>query len=90
MPGLTPPSGAKDPRRRLGDVVVEMGFADRELVEQVTVRERQSHQQMGTLLVESGIIDSSQLARALAERNSLDYVDLNAFQVDAGAANLIE
>lgn len=90
MPGLTPPSGAKDPRRRLGDVVVEMGFADRELVEQVMVRERQSHQQMGTLLVESGIIDSSQLARALAERNSLDYVDLNAFQVDAGAANLIE
>ena len=67
-----------------------MGFADRELVEQVMARERQSHRQMGTLLVETGIIDSGQLARALAERNSLDYVDLNLFEVDSGAANLID
>ena len=67
-----------------------MGFADRELVEQVMARERQSHRQMGTLLVETGIIDSGQLAQALAERNSLDYVDLNLFEVDSGAANLIE
>ena len=32
---------------------------------------------------------SEQLARALADRNGLDYVDLNVFEVDKGAANLI-
>jgi type IV pilus assembly protein PilB len=89
LPGLIPPSGVNDPRRRVGDVIVELGFADRELVEKVMAREGKSRQ-LGTLLVESGIIDSSQLARALAERNSLDYVDLNVFDVDPGAANLIE
>jgi type IV pilus assembly protein PilB len=90
MPGLTPPSGNKDPRRRLGDVAVDLGFVDRELVEQVMAQEREAHVPMGALLVESGIIDSAQLARMLAERNSLDYVDLNEFEVDQGAANLID
>src|SRR4051794_27897454 len=90
LPGLTPPSGNKDPRRRLGDVAVELGFVDRELMEQVMVKEREAHVPMGALLVESGLIDSAQLARMLAERNSLDYVDLNEFEVDQGAANLID
>ncbi len=87
--GLTPASGQTDPRRRLGDVVVELGFVDRELVEQVMAKEREGSKPMGALLVDSGIIDSSQLARALAERNTLDYVDLNVFEVDQGAANLV-
>ncbi|HEY1237924.1 MAG TPA: ATPase, T2SS/T4P/T4SS family [Solirubrobacterales bacterium] len=90
LPGLTPPSGNKDPRRRLGDVAVELGFADRELVEQVMAQEREKHIPMGALLVESEIVDAAQLAQMLAERNSLDYVDLNAFEVDQGAANLID
>ena len=89
VPGLTAPSGQTDPRRRLGDVAVELGFVDRELVEQVMAKEREGNKPMGALLVESGILDSSQLARALAERNKLDYVDLNVFEVDQGAANLV-
>jgi type IV pilus assembly protein PilB len=89
-PGLFPPSRQRDPRRRFGDVVVELGFADRELVEQVMARENDQNEQMGALLVESGILDSSQLARVLAERNSLDYVDLDVFEVDPGAVNLID
>ena len=89
-PGLIPPSGRRDPRRRLGDVVVELGFADRELVEQVMAKENEAKEQMGALLLSSGILDPSQLARVLAERNSLDYVDLDVFQVDQGAVNLID
>ena len=87
--GLTPPFGNKDPRRRLGDVAVELGFVDRELMEKVMAEERERHVPMGALLVEAGLIDPPQLARMLAERNSLDYVDLNEFEVDQGAANLI-
>jgi type IV pilus assembly protein PilB len=90
LPGLTAPSGTSDPRRRLGDVAVELGFVDRELVEQVMAQERERHVPMGALMVESGLIDSAQLARILAERNSLFYADLNEFEVDQGAANLID
>jgi type IV pilus assembly protein PilB len=87
--GLTPPSGRRDPRRYLGDVLVELGFVDRELVEKVLATEHRAGRPMGELLVGIGIIDSSQLAQALAERNALDYVDLNVFEVDQGAANLV-
>ena len=90
VPGLIPPSGTSDPRRRLGDVAVELGFVDRELMEQVMAKEREAQVPMGALLVESGIIDTTRLAQMLAERNSLDYVDLNEFQVDQGAANLVD
>ena len=37
VPGLTPPSRSTGARRRLGDVVVELGFADRNAVEAVAV-----------------------------------------------------
>ncbi len=89
LTGITPSSGRNDPRRRLGDVIIELGFADRELVEQVMSREAESKRPMGEVLVQSGMLTAGQLAQALAERNALDYIDLNAFNVDKGAANLI-
>ncbi len=87
MPGITPP--ASNGRRRLGDVVVELGFADRETVEAVVVQAREGGRPVGEVLLESGAVSSNQLAHALAERNGLDYVDLNVFEVDKGAANLV-
>ncbi|MGA8217879.1 MAG: ATPase, T2SS/T4P/T4SS family [Solirubrobacterales bacterium] len=88
--GLIPPTGSSDPRRRLGEVAIDLGFADRELIERVMAKENEAGQPMGALLVESGIIDSNQLARILAERNSLPFVDLREFEVDQGAANLVD
>jgi type IV pilus assembly protein PilB len=87
--GITPPSAATQERRRLGDVVVELGFTDRETVERAVVEARERGNSVGEVLVEDGVVTSDQLARALADRNGLDYVDLNVFEVDKGAANLL-
>lgn len=87
--GLVPPSGRIDAQRRLGDVIVELGFADRESIEAAIAEARESGRRLGQTLVESGTVDSAELARALAERNGLAYVDLNQFEVDKGVANLI-
>jgi type IV pilus assembly protein PilB len=89
IPGITHASGRNDPRRRLGDVIIDLGYADRELVEQMLSEEDESNRPLGELLVQSGIVTSSQLAHALAERNTLDFADLNSFAVDPGAANLV-
>ena len=51
VPGLTPPSGNKDPRRRLGDVAVELGFVDRELMEQVMAKESEARVPVGALVM---------------------------------------
>jgi len=58
-------------------------------VEAAVDEARENGRTVGQVLLSRGVIDSRQLANALAERNQLDYVDLNAFEVDKGAANLI-
>jgi type IV pilus assembly protein PilB len=71
-------------------VIVQLGFAERELVERVVENGRRDGVPLGQALIEAGIVNSSQLAQALAERNALDYVDLNVFDVDKGAASMID
>ena len=90
VPGLTPPTKRTGVKRRIGDVIVQLGFAERELVEQLVDRGRGDGVALGQALIDAGIVDSAQLAQALAERNGLDYVDLNRFDVDKGASALID
>src|SRR5215218_2898328 len=90
VPGLRPPTQRTGAKRRIGDVIVQLGFAERELVEKAVERGRANGVPLGQALIDAGIVDSNQLAQALAERNGLDYVDLNSFEVDQGAANLID
>ncbi len=88
--GLIPPSGrARSDIRRFGDVVVELGFVDRDTVEQAVAEARASGRPLGAVLVASGAVSSEQLSRALAERNNLPFVDLEVFEVDKGAASLV-
>jgi type IV pilus assembly protein PilB len=69
---------------------VELGFADRETVEQAIATGRERGQMTGQVLVESGVMRPDQLARALAERFGVDYIDLSEFTVDVGAVNLVD
>ena len=71
-------------------MIVQLGFAERDLVEKAVEKGRAGGMPLGQSLIDAGIVDSNQLAQALAERNGLDYVDLNSFEVDQGAANLID
>src|ERR687894_1934735 len=89
VPGLTPPTQRTGAKRRIGDVIVTLGFAEREKVEAV-VSQGQGGVPLGQLLIDAGIVNSNQLAHALAERNGLDFVDLNVFEFDNVAANLID
>ena len=67
-----------------------LGFAERKLVESVIDKGHSDGMPLGQSLIEADIVDSNQLAHALAERNGLDFVDLSSFEVDKGAANLID
>jgi type II secretion system (T2SS) protein E len=74
----------------LSDVIVELGFASRETVEQAVRAARSPGSTVARVLVELGAISEEQLARATAERYGIDYVDLGGFEVDPAAANLIK
>ncbi len=88
-PGLTPPSGSGSSAMFLTDVIVGLGYVSREQIDQVTERARSAGFPPEDLLLEESLIDAQQLARAVAERYGLDYVDLGSFHVDMGAANLL-
>ena len=71
------------------DVIVELGYATRERVDEAIQEARGAGQSPEEILVERNVIDTDQLSRATAERYGLDHVDLNEYQVDMGAANLL-
>jgi hypothetical protein len=87
--GITRPSSPGGRPDFLSDVIVELGFAQRETVEQA-VREARAGTTVSRVLVESGAVTEDQLARATAERYGLDHIDLEAFTVEAAAANMIK
>jgi hypothetical protein len=74
----------------LSDVIVELGFASRETVEQAVRAARSPGTTVARVLVDMGAVTEEQLARATAERYGIDYIDLTGFQVEPAAANLIK
>src|SRR5262249_21689267 len=87
--GLIPPTRRGRSQRLIGDIIVELGFARRETVDAAVAVSREQRRPTGKVLIESGAIRPDQLARALAERFGVDYIDLSAFELDMGAVNLI-
>jgi len=87
--GLIAPSRRGRSRRLIGDVVVDMGFAERAAVDEAVRISRTQGLTTGEILIDSGALRQDQLARALAERLGVDYVDLSVFEIDVGAVALL-
>jgi type IV pilus assembly protein PilB len=77
------------PRARLGDIVVELGFSDRQTVEEAARAARDAGEQIGQSLLEHGAITSEQLAVAMAKRFGLEHRTLDSIALDASAAQLV-
>jgi hypothetical protein len=89
VPGITPPS---NPNRRgvfLADVVVELGLADQETIDQAQRAAQETERSLERYLLEADVLDEDDLSRAIAERNGLDHVDLDEFEVDMDAAQMV-
>ncbi len=87
--GLTPPLGKGHSGMSLADVLVELGFVERDRAHLAVEESRSAGRTPESLLLEQRVIDPNQLSRAVAERYSLPHLDLNAYQVDMGASSLI-
>ena len=88
-PGIIAPLKRGRSSRFIGEIVVDLGYADREAVDAAVIEARSSGRNTGGVLVERGILSPYQLARVIAERFGVDFVDLNEFSVDHAAASLI-
>jgi type IV pilus assembly protein PilB len=88
-PGLTPPLGRGNSAMFITDVLVELGYAARERIDEAIQEARVAGRSPEALLLERKVITSDQLSRAMAERYGLHHVDLNVYHVDMGAANML-
>ena len=87
--GLYPARASGRSSRMIGEVVVDLGFADRETVEEAVTAARAQGRPTGEVLVSQGTLRPDQLARVVAERFGLDYIDLSVYDLDMGAVHLI-
>src|ERR1700694_5080181 len=87
--GLYPPRNPGRSTRMIGEVAVDLGFADEQTVEEAVAAARDQGRPTGLVLVERGVLRHDQLARVVAERFGLDFVDLSVYDLDMGAVNLI-
>ena len=87
--GLYPAHSSGRSSRMIGEVVVDLGFADRETVEKAVSAAREQGRPTGEVLVAQGTLRPDQLARVVAERFGLDYIDLSVYDLDMGAVHLV-
>ena len=88
-PGVTTYQRPEGGPRFLSDVIIELGLTDEEHVNRAVEEARVSGATVGQILVQDGHISEDDLARALAARYGLSHVDLNVFEVNPDAANLL-
>ena len=76
------PSVAESLRSQpIGEILIEQGSLGRTQLEQVLARS--GRRRIGQQLLDEGLIDSRQLAAALAQQHQLGWRDCNPFQPDA-------
>jgi type IV pilus assembly protein PilB len=85
-------NGRRPPRTSrlfLGDIVRDMGLATDQQIESALARQRETHQRLGTVLVEMGVVTAQDLTRALSAKFGVDIIDLTATPVDPLVVSLV-
>jgi len=80
----------RKPRKRIGDVLVELGYATEEQVEEALKAKSDSRLRLGTRLVRAGVIDEVQLADALSARLGVGFTALEHLsEIDTDAVSVV-
>ena len=75
---------------RLGDILQDMGLANEAQVTAALGRQKETRKRLGQLLVDDGVLTELDLARALAAKFGVSYIDLSAVTLDAAASGYID
>jgi len=86
--GVTEPQDARQLRRRLrlGEVLVSEGLtSEAEIHVALSQQKKQKGKRLGEVLVELGMVDESAIARVLANRLGLPFIDLDSTDIESDA-----
>jgi len=83
------PAGLKTGTRKIGQVLVDLGFLDEEQLWDVLQEARETGQLTGQVALARGLITEEQLLQALAEQHGLKVVNLNEVKPQPEATQLV-
>ena len=75
---------------RIGDILVSEGKITPEQLEEALANQRHDRRELGQILLSLGYIDKVDLAKALATRLRLEYVEFTDKDVDRAASSLVD
>ncbi|MDP9378033.1 MAG: Flp pilus assembly complex ATPase component TadA [Actinomycetota bacterium] len=87
--GVTSPARRGGSGRLLPDVLVELGFVNRNRMDEAVEAARAIGSSGERVLLEAGDITEEQLSRAIAERFGLDHIDLTVFRIEFDAVKVV-
>lgn len=85
---MSAPSVVKT-RRRIGEVLVDLGFLSDEDITRALGLQRSSGRRLGEVLISEELVTSRQLLQALAEQFDLEFLDLDAITLDTELAQRV-
>src|SRR4051812_40361399 len=87
--GITTPSRRGGSGRVLTDVIVDLGFIERDRLDEALKSATEQGSSTEQVLITDGVLSEDQLARAVAERFGLDHLDLGVYRLAPDAAKLV-
>ncbi len=75
---------------RIGDILIAEGKITPEQLEEALLLQQEDRREVGQILLSLGYIDKADLAKSLAKRLRLEYLDLTERDIDRGAASLVD
>jgi type IV pilus assembly protein PilB len=76
--------------RRIGEIVVALGFATEAEVDSAVEEARETGRATGRVLYDRGTINKNQLAQAIAARTQISYIDLRNLELEERALKAID
>jgi len=75
---------------RLGDILKGMGLVSEEQIDTALSRQEQTRKRLGQLLIDDGVLTELDLARALAAKFGVSFLDLSDTHLEPAAAGYID
>jgi type IV pilus assembly protein PilB len=82
-------SSAVQTRRRIGEVLVDLGFLDEEDIQRALELQRSSGRRLGEVLTGENLVTTKQLLQALAEQFGFEFLDLESITIDMDLAQRV-
>lgn len=80
---------ARAQKKRLGEILVDGNYITNEQLSKALILQKKSGKRLGEILIYEGYVSEDDIANALRQQLGIPYIDLDLFEIDIDAVNLL-